>query len=167
MDWNAIGASGEVLGGLAVLVTLIYLARQIHQLTRQHHFDAFKQYQDQINAYLMHVSGSKELTDIVTRGRRDLSSLDEAERQRFEYVHFQLLNFVESHQMLASATAIDESYRAWAMNNLEDIVSAELSGAGARQWWRESEGFFNAEVGDLVSSALKKADAAKKAKDAD
>ena len=167
MDWNAIGASGEVLGGLAVLVTLIYLARQIRQLTRQHHFDAFKQYEDQINAYLMHVSGSKALTDIVTRGRRDLASLDEAERQRFEYVHFQLLNFVESHHMLASATAIDEAYRAWAMNNLEDIIRAELTGAGARQWWQESEGFFNAEVGALVNGALKKADAARKAKDAD
>lgn len=69
--------------------------------------------------------------------------------------------------MLASATAIDEAYRAWAMNNLEDIIRAELTGAGARQWWQESEGFFNAEVGALVNGALKKADAARKAKDAD
>jgi hypothetical protein len=34
MDWSAIGAIGEVLGALAVLASLIYLARQIRQNTR-------------------------------------------------------------------------------------------------------------------------------------
>ena len=31
MDWNAIGAIGEVLGALAVFVTLIYLSRQVKE----------------------------------------------------------------------------------------------------------------------------------------
>lgn len=31
MDWNAIGAIGEIVGALAVIGTLIYLARQISQ----------------------------------------------------------------------------------------------------------------------------------------
>ena len=30
MDWDAIGAIGEVLGSVGVLLTLVYLARQIH-----------------------------------------------------------------------------------------------------------------------------------------
>jgi hypothetical protein len=28
MDWDAIGATGEIIGALAVVVTLLYLARQ-------------------------------------------------------------------------------------------------------------------------------------------
>ena len=31
MNWGAIAAIGEVIGALAVLVTLLYLARQMHQ----------------------------------------------------------------------------------------------------------------------------------------
>ena len=31
MDWNAVGAVGEILGAIAVFVTLIYLATQIRQ----------------------------------------------------------------------------------------------------------------------------------------
>ena len=31
MDWDAIGAVGEVLGALAVFITLIYLARQVKE----------------------------------------------------------------------------------------------------------------------------------------
>ena len=35
MNWDAIGAIGEVLGAVGVIVTLIYLARQIRQNSRQ------------------------------------------------------------------------------------------------------------------------------------
>ena len=35
MNWDAIGATGEVLGAIAVVVSLVYLAFQIRQNTRQ------------------------------------------------------------------------------------------------------------------------------------
>lgn len=34
MNWEAIGASGEVVGAIAVILTLLYLAIQIRQNTR-------------------------------------------------------------------------------------------------------------------------------------
>ncbi len=34
MNWDAIGAIGEILGALGVLVTLVYLATQIRENTR-------------------------------------------------------------------------------------------------------------------------------------
>jgi len=34
MDWNAIGAIGEIIGALAVFLTLAYLALQVRQNTR-------------------------------------------------------------------------------------------------------------------------------------
>jgi hypothetical protein len=34
MDWNAIGAIGEIIGALAVFLTLVYLALQIRQNTK-------------------------------------------------------------------------------------------------------------------------------------
>jgi hypothetical protein len=33
MNWEAIGAIGEIVGSFAVLITLIYLAQQIKQNT--------------------------------------------------------------------------------------------------------------------------------------
>ena len=35
MNWDAIGAIGEIIGAVAVLVTLVYLARQISLNTRE------------------------------------------------------------------------------------------------------------------------------------
>jgi hypothetical protein len=34
VNWNAIGAIGEIVGAMAVVVTLIYLASQVRQATR-------------------------------------------------------------------------------------------------------------------------------------
>jgi hypothetical protein len=34
MDWNAIGAIGEVCGAIAVVITLIYLSRQLRENTK-------------------------------------------------------------------------------------------------------------------------------------
>lgn len=35
MNWDAIGAIGEVVGALAVVISLVYLALQIRQNSRQ------------------------------------------------------------------------------------------------------------------------------------
>ncbi len=35
MNWEAIGAIGEFVGGLAVVLTLIYIAFQVRQSSRQ------------------------------------------------------------------------------------------------------------------------------------
>lgn len=42
MDWNAVGALGEVLGAVAVVFTLAYLAKQVRQLNRIAKADAFR-----------------------------------------------------------------------------------------------------------------------------
>ena len=47
-DWDAIGAVGEILGAIAVLVTLVYLANQIRQANDVARFSATK---DIMNTY--------------------------------------------------------------------------------------------------------------------
>ena len=42
MDWNAVGALGEVLGAVAVVFTLGYLAKQVRQSNRITKADAFR-----------------------------------------------------------------------------------------------------------------------------
>jgi hypothetical protein len=42
VDWNAVGALGEVLGAIAVVFTLAYLAKQVRQSNRIAKADAFR-----------------------------------------------------------------------------------------------------------------------------
>ena len=49
MNWEAIGSIGEVLGAVAVLVTLLYLAAQIKQTNKMARFDTTREIIAQFN----------------------------------------------------------------------------------------------------------------------
>ena len=50
MDWNAVGAVGEILGAVAVFLTLLYLAAQIRQANKMAHFETTREIMAQFNA---------------------------------------------------------------------------------------------------------------------
>ena len=58
MNWDAIGAVGEVVGAAAVVVTLAYLAVQIRRNTRQENFQGL---QSAIQLYLVHEGFRKDV----------------------------------------------------------------------------------------------------------
>lgn len=49
MDWNALGAVGELVGALAVVLTLMYLAKQINQTNRLSRFNGTNQILDRFD----------------------------------------------------------------------------------------------------------------------
>ena len=154
MNWEAIGAVGEVFGAVAVLITLLYLAKQVRQLNKQGHLEAFQHMQDQLNTYLRHISESEETAELVVKGRQSYSSLNEVERLRFDYVQFQLLNFIESHYTQSRQTALDDGYRQWVDKNLQEIVRGEFAYPGCIEFWQSAEPFFDAEVRELINRSL-------------
>jgi len=61
MNWEAIGAVGEILGAIAVLVTLIYLATQIRQHTLATRAGTNSAYAEAARAFNMAIANSPEL----------------------------------------------------------------------------------------------------------
>lgn len=86
MNWDAIGATGEVLGALAVLVTLIYLAAQIRQNTATVATSTYDSLVNEINHINIAIAESDELASIVYRGMYDPDSLNDMEGIRFSFV---------------------------------------------------------------------------------
>ena len=83
MNWDAIGAVGEILGALAVFVSLIYLALQVHQNNKQLQLQAL------MDAIEKHVSKYAEATESPENaenfraGLRDFNGLPINERAKF------------------------------------------------------------------------------------
>lgn len=50
MDWDALGAIGEILGAVAVFLTLLYLAAQIRQTNKMARFETTREIMGQFNA---------------------------------------------------------------------------------------------------------------------
>ena len=78
MNWNAVGALGEILGALAVLITLIYLAAQVKQSNNLARFTAMKEILNQFNHLNQMVATDSELRKVLAK-TGDLSA-DEREQ---------------------------------------------------------------------------------------
>ena len=62
MDWNAVGAIGEVGGAIGVIVTLIYLAGQLRQNTRAMRSSTYQTYSGLAMNISDYVTGTAKLT---------------------------------------------------------------------------------------------------------
>ncbi len=77
MNWEAVGAIGEIVGAIAVFVTLAYLATQIKQSNDLGRFNATKESMNQFNHVNEMVVTDSELRQILMKSG-DLSA-DERE----------------------------------------------------------------------------------------
>jgi hypothetical protein len=92
MDFTQLANLGEFVGGIAVAVTLIYLAFEVHRNrseTRAASVDALVSRLDAFNADF---HNNAELCDIFMRGNANPEDLDPVERTRYLAVTQRLIN---------------------------------------------------------------------------
>ena len=83
MNWEAIGAVGEILGAIAVLVTLVYLAAQVRQNSRFVKAATYHSTMRARNEFNFAVATTPELSALLIRAQDKGTTLDAEERQRF------------------------------------------------------------------------------------
>ena len=83
MNWEAIGAVGEIVGAIAVIVTLGYLAVQIRQNTRTVRASTHHGISRELNELNIAFGSDPAVSSLLLRGSEDYSQLDHDER--FQY----------------------------------------------------------------------------------
>jgi hypothetical protein len=83
MNWDAIGAIGEVIGAAAVVLSLVYLANQIRISNRASRHAAEQHLMDNQRIWLGRIADSDSLSAIWLKGSRDEPGLTEIEWVRF------------------------------------------------------------------------------------
>ena len=83
MNWDALGAIGEIIGALAVFLTLGYLAVQIRQNTTAVRASALDSSVNAVNAVRVAMFESAEVAAIYGKGLENPEELDDDEKARF------------------------------------------------------------------------------------
>ena len=157
MNWEALGAIGDFVSGAAVLLTLAYLLVQTRQTNAQLRLsmeavriaagDSFDETGRRIRELLI---TNPDAAELYYRGLRDLASVDETERYRFD-----LLALHQFYAMQSAYTRFalrdPEDSRLAGMNSVLDRV---LSGRGAREWWSTRKNDFNPEFRTFVDRRI-------------
>ena len=100
MNWEAIGAVGEILGALAVFVSLMYLAAQIRGQNKQAKASAFQEIGIATAAGWSVLAQNRELSDAVwTAVARNDGYLDQSESDK-GIIRAQLLSWIRLGESL-------------------------------------------------------------------
>jgi hypothetical protein len=142
VNWEAISAITEVVGTLAILITLIYLSRQVRDGNRQAELEGMRYTLNGFNDYMNLVVQSKETANLLRRGRDNVDSLDEDEYIQFECLHLHLLNTMEGWCRSVEETARDETYQRTQEANMEEVVATWFTNPGARTMWAQYRNAF-------------------------
>ena len=108
MNWEAIGAIGEILGAIAVLITLFYLAVQIKQNSAATKNAASESMLAAGQNTALTVASTEGGIDVWVRGREDYASLTNTEKNRLRLFYIS--------QMMAT----DNLYWSYKKGNLEE-----------------------------------------------
>ena len=153
MNWEAAGTIGEIIGSVAVVISLIYVSLQIRHANKQSEIDSLRHTWDGLNQICDRLSESKETASIVNRGRNALKSLDDDERLIFEHIHLRLLNTLESWYLQVIQTSKPGPYQESQIANLEGIIAGYIDHPGTRDLWESLRPYFDS-IADIVDGQL-------------
>jgi hypothetical protein len=150
MNWDALGAIGEIVGALAVFVTLAYLAIQIRQNTGAVQASA-------LDASVSGVIGVREkiiedpvLTEIYLKGLDNPESLNDIDKARFtQFLHNIMWALLNVHSQASFATLSSDIWE-----SQKPVVLRVFSSQGGK-WFFDAHGHefpesFSAEVRKIL-----------------
>jgi hypothetical protein len=148
-DWGAIG---EMLGAIATVATLIYLAIQIKEHTSLAKRQALDTVLEKAAAWYTQLNMNPELLDIYFDGQTEFQSFEQ--RKQFRYHTIITPLFVTFEGGLEHAK--DRAVKSELVEAMHAAIARELEPPGARAWW-ESLGrqTFSKDFADLVDSIVK------------
>jgi hypothetical protein len=150
MNIQDLGAIGEFIASIAVLITLVFLVFEVRRNTKLLiRSNARATYEQEGEALRSLMDG--EVAELYLRGHHQgLSSLSEVERYRFDLAFTNYLHAVES----AYADYREGYYPADKLVPFENALPAFLKTPGGAEWWSERRFWFGPDFRHEVQRLL-------------
>ncbi len=146
MNWDAIGALGELIGAIAVVISVLYLAWQVRGQVRETKLNAIHEVSHGFREGIAATFLDQQLSELFVAAKDDAESLSEAERLQF--VAFVQRNYRvwEDAFYQRKQGRLDEPH--W--RSMERQYSSLLSWPGVRWVWSIRRDFYTPEFAAYV-----------------
>ena len=139
MNWDAIGALGEIVGAFAVLASLLYLALQVRAFTKSTRGESERELMSVWDDAIFRAFQDRETTSIRRRAVREgLDALDEDERQVFAALLGRIVNTHFMMWRMAERGLLEPDLLAGA----DMVIVRNLNNSAGRRWWSASHNYF-------------------------
>jgi hypothetical protein len=148
LDWRTIG---EVIGAVGVILTLIYLAAQVRQNTRQMRSEGHQAITDSYSETLGQLLADPDLFETVIRGCQDWNSITPFQQSQCHiFYHQHLMHFRVAFQLHEKGSIDDDVYR-----SIEDVQVRFMANPGNRMWWKMvGESLVEDKLTNLINAKL-------------
>ena len=150
MNWDAVGAIGEVVGALGVICTLAYLAVQIRQNTESVKTSTVQAMLEASASFSDLCASHEELGRIFITGIKSRSSLSKEEKVRFHYLMTSYIRRIEAFYLQGKGRyLLDEDWQGIRFNFIDVMTQP-----GSQDWWQRYSERFHTRFVDWVSGEV-------------
>ena len=150
-DW---GAVGEIVGGVAVIATLLYLATQLRQTNKAIRSSSFHEVQ---NSWL-HINGWLVTNESVARiwriGIVDAEQLTDDEFMQFSFFLLSTFHIMETIFIQYELGTVE--LRAW--QGERRTIDNIFNSPGVQYWWKQNPWSFTTEFRDFLEQEIYRPD---------
>ena len=151
MNWEAIGAVAELLGAVAVLATLVYLARQIRQSRDAVESASAETVLSNMNAAYQNAATSSELGRVLFAGQENMDALTDEEKGQFVFWFFGYFRTLELAYHHYLAGNFNESmWEGYARHTQSLVITS-----GVKQYWEMRKDVFSPEFANYIDELAK------------
>jgi hypothetical protein len=153
MNWEAIGTIAEIVGAAAVVVSLLYVAMQIRQNTRQIRVATHDGTSRDLRQLIREIS-TAGLTEVFVLGLEDPDSLDDRQKLDFAFLIYDLFKAFENvYYHYLHGTLGEDAWQGW-----RRFIEQYATAPGARRYWHVRRDIFTTDFRDLIDGMKPAAD---------
>ena len=150
MNLGDLANLGQIIGALAVVISLFYVAHQIRQNTNAVRSATAQSVHEHFANWYRLVAADAELSQIVVNGLKDYSSLSETERTRFIASFMSFLSYSQNAFLKwREGLLADPLWIGW-----EQVMMNLFCAPGGRAFWKERGYMFGEDFRHYVESDL-------------
>ena len=146
-DWSNLA---QVIGAIAVVISLFYVGFQIKRNTSAVRSATAQAVHDNYADWYMNLMGNAELNRIAIKGLKDYSSLDETEKAQFIETFMAFISFSQNAFYQWQAKALSPPL--WVSREL--LTMNLLASPGGKEFWKERGYIFGNEYRGYVEKVI-------------
>ena len=151
MDWNFAAVIAQIVGTLAVVISVLYLALQIRAQIRESRLNATRELAKDFRDLLADVGRDEELFSLFRRSLKDYDGLSDDDRSRIHMCFYlRIFGLHEQIYLHFRHKNIDKLFLISMQNRFADIVQTP----GFRAWWRRNGDAYTVEFQDYVQTLI-------------
>jgi len=153
MNWDAIGAIGENIGALAVVISVIYLGIQIRKQTAESRLAATRELSNSYQASLELAFRDKELSSLYLEATQNYDELPRDDRYRVAMAIQSIMRMFEQHHVHIQHHKVEQAF----IDSINLSFEEWLTFPGIQRWWELTSDMFEPRFREYVDQLVEKA----------